>query len=66
MRTKTPKRPTPFHELILAWRKRHTLTQAAAAAALGVPHRTWQDWEYGRRKPRGLALDLITQKLNRK
>ena len=53
----------PFAELVLTWRKERGLSQAKAAAALGIHCRTFQDWEYGRRKPSGLALELITLRL---
>jgi DNA-binding transcriptional regulator YiaG len=53
-----------FKSLILKWRTSRKLTQAKAAALLGVHWRTFQDWEYGRRTPRGLALELITDKLS--
>jgi DNA-binding transcriptional regulator YiaG len=53
-----------FAALVLKWRTARQLSQPAAAALLGVPYRTFQDWEYGRRAPRGLALELITGKLN--
>ena len=45
------------------WRQRWKLTQQQAAAAVGVPIRTWQDWEQGRHTPRGLALEALTTKL---
>ena len=57
------KRHVTFAALVLRWRTLRQLSQAKAAALLGVPHRTFQDWEYGRRAPKGLALELITHKL---
>lgn len=46
-----------------AWRRRYQLTQAAAAAALGVTLRTFQRWEAGHHKPLGLAAELLKTKL---
>ena len=40
-------------------RRRLGLSQSAFAALLGVSVRTLQDWEQGRRKPRGPALALL-------
>ncbi len=40
-------------------RLRLGLSQSAFAALLGVSVRTLQDWEQGRRKPRGPALALL-------
>jgi len=56
-------RPLAFKTLVRRWRLRHKLGQRDAASLLGVPRRTFQDWEYGRRTPLGLARDLIVQKL---
>ena len=58
-----------------AWRGanaqgRGVFTQVEAAEFLGVPYRTYQDWELGRSSPRGLALsslfDLIKSKPKRR
>jgi transcriptional regulator with XRE-family HTH domain len=46
-----------------AWRKARGLVQSRAAAALGVPPKTYVDWEQGRHAPRGFALQALTQKL---
>lgn len=40
-------------------REKSGLSQAAFAALLGVSLRTLQDWEQGRRKPRGPARSLL-------
>ena len=43
-----------------AFRSRHGLSQAQAAAALGVSVRTWEAWEAGRRSLRdGMLRTLI-------
>jgi DNA-binding transcriptional regulator YiaG len=63
MKTDPPRRHQAFSALVLEWRTARKLTQAKAAALLGVPLRTFQDWEYARRAPQGLALELITAKL---
>ncbi|MEW6776375.1 MAG: helix-turn-helix domain-containing protein [Bdellovibrionota bacterium] len=40
-------------------RERLGLTQSAFAALLGVSRRTLEDWEQGRRTPRGPASSLL-------
>jgi len=42
-------------KLLQSWRRRHALTQAAAAAELGTTQRTIENWEQAIRAPRGLA-----------
>jgi len=44
---------------IQAARKRLNLSQNAAASAWGFSKRTLQQWEQGRREPRGLYLEKI-------
>jgi DNA-binding transcriptional regulator YiaG len=41
-------------------------TQEEAAGRLGVPLATYRDWEQGRKAPRGLALEMVRQKIARK
>jgi putative transcriptional regulator len=48
------------------WRSKHGLSQSQAATALGVPVRTLQEWEQGRRSPRGLAESALEAKLKGK
>ena len=49
------------------WRKgaKHNFpyTQAAAAEVLGVPLRTYQQWEQGRQAPRGIALKAVLERI---
>jgi transcriptional regulator with XRE-family HTH domain len=52
-----------FAKLVRAWRDARQLTRADAARKLGVPYRTLQDWEDGKRTPRGIARWLILDKL---
>ncbi|MFZ4777049.1 MAG: helix-turn-helix domain-containing protein [Terrimicrobiaceae bacterium] len=40
-------------------RNRLTFSQSQAAAAWGISKRTLQEWEQGRRIPRGLALAAL-------
>jgi DNA-binding transcriptional regulator YiaG len=63
--TTTGKTREGFQSLVLKWRTKRKLSQAAAAAELGVPYRTFQDWEYGRRAPQGLARTLIARSMLR-
>lgn len=44
------------------WREREGLTQREAAATLGVPHRTYQGWEGGRRMPWPRLLTLALER----
>lgn len=39
------------------------LSQSKMAAAMGVPLKTYIKWEHGERTPRGLALEMLEQKL---
>ena len=39
------------------------LSQAKAAELIGVPKRTWEDWEAGRRTPPDYVERLIVEKL---
>ena len=45
------------------WQRRRGLTNQAAAALLGVPKRTFEDWRDGRRQPRGLTAEMLKIKL---
>jgi transcriptional regulator with XRE-family HTH domain len=54
-----------------AWRRvddandgRGDFTQSDAAARLGVPLKTYIDWEQGRHGPRGLALATVAQRID--
>ena len=51
------------HELWKALRKAYGLTQAKMSEITGIPARTLQDWENGRRKPAEYMLDLVESKL---
>ncbi len=55
LRTHTLKEPAPPQVI----RARLKLSQAAFAGMMGVSVRTVQDWEQGRRKPRGPAEALL-------
>jgi len=44
---------------------RGEFSQVAAAARLGVPARTYTDWEQGRRTPRGIALQTILERISK-
>ena len=39
------------------------LSQAAAAELIGVPKRTWEDWEAEKHKPPKYVENLIIEKL---
>ena len=55
LRTRVLSEPSPPKEI----RARLRLSQAAFAGLMGVSLRTIQDWEQGRRKPRGAATSLL-------
>lgn len=40
-------------------------SQSQFAKEIGVPLKTLQAWEQGVRQPRGLALEMLTQKLDK-
>jgi len=46
-------------------RAKAKLTQKQAAELLGVPFRTYQDWEYGKRTPPDYVMQSITDKLKK-
>ena len=60
-----PDRNKPFPRLVRRWRRAHELTRAEACRRLTIPYRTLEDWEAGRRTPRGIALKLIIARLSR-
>lgn len=55
LRTRTLKSPASVQEV----RAKLNLSQSEFAALMGVSVRTIQDWEQGRRKPRGPAVALL-------
>lgn len=57
---RAPSRSTPVEEPdVAAIRGRFGLTQEAFAAMLGISRRTLENWEQGRRTPRGPARVLL-------
>lgn len=46
-------------------RKAAGLTQQGVTDALGIPRRTLQDWEAGKRTPPGWAAALVIEKLEK-
>lgn len=46
-------------------RKAAGLSQQGVTDALGIPRRTLQDWEAGKRTPPGWAEALVVEKLER-
>ena len=53
------RREVTASEDVKAIREKSGLSQSAFAALLGISTRTLQDWEQGRRKPRGPARTLL-------
>lgn len=54
---------TDLPDHLRAYRTARDLTQAQAAARLGVKLDTLQNWEAGRNRPRGLALTFLLEKI---
>jgi len=52
-------------ETIREYRISHGLTQQAVCDIVGMPLRTLQDWEYGKRTPPEWVLKLVLEKLER-
>lgn len=50
-------------ELWKALRKVYGITQAKISEITGIPKRTIEDWENGRRKPAEYMIDLVESKL---
>jgi len=55
LKTRTLNEPSPSKTI----RKRLKLSQSAFASLMGVSPRTIQDWEQGRRTPKGPAKSLL-------
>lgn len=55
LKTATLSEPSPTQVI----RKKLALSQASFAALMGVSIRTIQDWEQGRRSPKGPAKSLL-------
>jgi DNA-binding transcriptional regulator YiaG len=54
-----------FSDALRSWRARRKLTQAVAARLIGVPIRTWQNWEIGWRVPRQYHQRLVLEAIRR-
>jgi DNA-binding transcriptional regulator YiaG len=52
-----------FAAALRSWRKGRRLTQQDAARLLGVPLRTWQNWEIGWRTPPPYRQRLVIRAL---
>ena len=55
----TRKSRNPWPARLRAIRAEHGLTQKQAAEKVGTVLRTWQNWEYGRRRPGAATAKLI-------
>ena len=53
-----------FAQALKQYRKQQKLTQEAAAEALGVSLRTWQNWEIARNMPTGYGLNALLRIVN--
>lgn len=61
-----PTNPYPWSQELKDWRLAQGIRyMTEAAKKLGVPYRTYQDWEAGRMKPSALYRRLIREKLRR-
>jgi predicted transcriptional regulator len=69
-----PRKPIPLADELRAWRARQRggagiaggLSQSEAAHRLHVELKTLQNWEQGRRTPRGYALRAILARIKEK
>ncbi len=52
-------------DALRAWRARSGMSQSEAARRLRIPVDTLQNWEIGRRTPRGFALVQLQAMLRR-
>jgi DNA-binding transcriptional regulator YiaG len=50
-------------ERLYTWRRKNDLSQGEAALKLQISVRTLQEWEQGRARPSGLALNAINQRI---
>ncbi len=57
-------KPKPISTTLKLWRQRKNLSQSEAAKRLGANLRTLQDWEQGRRTPRGFAKAALLKLIN--
>ncbi len=53
----------PISDQLKSWRARKKLSQSEAAKHLGANLRTLQDWEQGRRTPRGFAKVALMKRI---
>jgi DNA-binding transcriptional regulator YiaG len=53
-----------FASLLLKWRTKHGWSREESAAKLGVPHRTLQEWEQGRRLPTMMAQRGVVSRMH--
>ena len=59
IRTMAKRKPIDWPKRLDKLRKSLKLTQAEAAAKLGISVRTWQNWEQGRTRPDMAAVRLL-------
>ena len=50
---------TSLSQRLRQWQASLQLSDPQAAATLGVPVRTYENWKQGHRAPRGLALNVV-------
>lgn len=63
MRPRTKEPTTPFAIALVRARARLGLTQAEMGRKLGIPARTWQDYEREKRRPPASTQALILKAL---
>jgi DNA-binding XRE family transcriptional regulator len=59
-----PKGKEEFANLLVKWRLKHGWNREESAAKLGVPHRTLQEWEQGRRLPSKMAQRGVVSRMH--
>jgi DNA-binding transcriptional regulator YiaG len=50
-----------FRTIVRNWRSARQLSRAEAGRQLGVPYRTLEDWEAGKKIPTGIRRRLLEQ-----
>lgn len=53
----------PAIEEMKALREKHGLSRARLAEMIGVTRRSVENWEYGYRRPRGVIVEFLSEKL---
>ena len=64
--SKSHRQASAFSEQLGEWRRRHNLTQRAGAEFIGIPLRTFEDYEASRRTPDAFKQKALIKRLLQK